>query len=52
MRLFIYLMMVLAVAGAIHCISDYRHTEAVVGVSTAIILFYVSRIVKKEHDEY
>ena len=52
MRLIIYLLMVLAVAGAIHCIANYRHTEAVVGVNVAIILFLILRIDKKQRDEY
>lgn len=44
--------MVLAVAGVVFCLANGRHTEAVVGVNTAIMLWFVLRMEKRERDEY
>ena len=52
MRLIIYLLMALTVVGVVHCFAHGRTTEAVVGVNTAIILWFVLRIEKKQRDEY
>ena len=45
-------MMALSVVGAVYCAANGLHTDTVVGVNVAIILFFILRIDKKQRDEY
>ena len=44
--------MALTVFGAVYCAVNGRHTEAVVAVNVAVLLWFVLRIEKRERDEY